>query len=230
MKGRPPGTKKSTDPDKKKRKRVARERDLCDVKIKITEYFDGDELREQTGQQPPLQTHPSLLDGAGGGNQFYGQNAGPAGTWGMQSLSMGQVSAQQKKFYTIQRVNGNGGNGKGDGVAGPHKHQLEESDRVKKNSVVRWLMKNDRERKKIQVRGISIISCLFFFLPAPRLLLSLMDACGVLGSLVVHARYSSIELLHGVRGHGCHLYGPRHIDVHHIPRVHEKGGGDTVFR
>ncbi|KAF2652867.1 hypothetical protein K491DRAFT_28681 [Lophiostoma macrostomum CBS 122681] len=40
LKGRPPGTKKSTDPEKKKRKRVARERDLCEVKIKITEYFD----------------------------------------------------------------------------------------------------------------------------------------------------------------------------------------------
>src|ERR1700685_3511432 len=39
MKGRPPGTPKSEDPSKKKRKRSARERDLCDVKIKITEYF-----------------------------------------------------------------------------------------------------------------------------------------------------------------------------------------------
>ena len=41
MKGRPPGTPKSDDPAKKKRKRHARERDLCDVKIKITEYFPG---------------------------------------------------------------------------------------------------------------------------------------------------------------------------------------------
>src|SRR3954451_5621366 len=41
MKGRPPGTPKSDDPNKKKRKRLARERDLCDVKIKITEYFPG---------------------------------------------------------------------------------------------------------------------------------------------------------------------------------------------
>ncbi|EEH40774.2 hypothetical protein PAAG_02750 [Paracoccidioides lutzii Pb01] len=41
LKGRPPGTPKSRDPSKKKRKRTARERDLCDVKIKITEYFPG---------------------------------------------------------------------------------------------------------------------------------------------------------------------------------------------
>lgn len=41
LKGRPPGTPKSRDPNKKKRRRVARERDLCDVKIKITEYQPG---------------------------------------------------------------------------------------------------------------------------------------------------------------------------------------------
>src|SRR5271167_2826937 len=45
LKGRPPGTPKSNDPNKKKRKRTARERDLCDVKIKITEYFPGAMLR-----------------------------------------------------------------------------------------------------------------------------------------------------------------------------------------
>ncbi|KAF2686561.1 hypothetical protein K458DRAFT_476418 [Lentithecium fluviatile CBS 122367] len=154
LKGRPPGTKKSTDPEKRKRKRVARERDLCDVKVKITEYFDGEELTEQTGQQPPVGVNSLPLDSAGsGGAQFFGQNAGGAGTWGMPSMTMTQAAAataQSKKFYTIQRVNGNGGNGKGDGVAGPHKHSLEESDRVKKNSVQRWLARNEREKKKTQ--------------------------------------------------------------------------------
>jgi hypothetical protein len=57
-----------------------------------------------------------------------------------------------KRFYTVQRVNGNGGNGKGDGVAGPHKHTLEDSDRVKKNSVTRWMAKNEKDnKKKVQV-------------------------------------------------------------------------------
>ncbi len=53
-----------------------------------------------------------------------------------------------KKFYTVQRVNGNGGNGKGDGVAGPHKHTLEDSDRVKKNSVLRWQAKCEKDNRK----------------------------------------------------------------------------------
>jgi glutathione S-transferase len=163
LKGRPPGTKKSTDPEKKKRKRVARERDLCDVKVKITEYFDGDELTEQTGQQPPGGANTLSLGSAANGSQFFGQNAGGAGTWGMPSMTMTQAATantQSKKFYTIQRVNGNGGNGKGDGVAGPHKHTLEESDRVKKNSVQRWLTKNEREKKKVQVSfNLSLLSC-----------------------------------------------------------------------
>ncbi|PVI07169.1 hypothetical protein DM02DRAFT_609149 [Periconia macrospinosa] len=153
LKGRPPGTKKSTDPDKKKRKRVARERDLCDVKIKITEYFDGDELTEQTGQTPPGVSDMTQMNSAAGNtNQFFGQGGGAVAGWGVPpEVRAAQAMANaKKKFYTIQRVNGNGGNGKSDGVAGPHKHSLEDSDRVKKNSVQRWLMKNEREKKKAQ--------------------------------------------------------------------------------
>ncbi|KAF2003307.1 hypothetical protein P154DRAFT_429039 [Amniculicola lignicola CBS 123094] len=152
LKGRPPGTKKSTDPEKKKRKRVARERDLCDVKVKITEYFDGAELTEQTGLQPPLD--PS------NGNAFMAQTMQPPvatqqhlNAWGMANMAPDMAVAQApgvpaKKIYTIQRVNGNGGNGKGDGVAGPHKHSLEDSDKVKKNSVIRWMMKKEKATKK----------------------------------------------------------------------------------
>ncbi|KAF4998850.1 hypothetical protein FDECE_11693 [Fusarium decemcellulare] len=123
MKGRPPGTPKSDDPNKKKRKRNARERDLCDVKIKITEYFPGAQLQlgpSETGQHP-------------GGTLFNGV-----------ATLVGQ------RFWTVQRVNGNGGNGKGDGVAGPHKHTLEKSDEIKKNSVQRYLAKQERDTKKSQ--------------------------------------------------------------------------------
>ena len=69
-----------------------------------------------------------------------------------------------EKYYTIQRVNGNGGNGKGDGVAGPHKHTLEESDRVKKNSIQRQSLKEEKVKKKSQV---SVLHCshLHIFLP-----------------------------------------------------------------
>ncbi|KAJ4196461.1 hypothetical protein NW755_001247 [Fusarium falciforme] len=126
MKGRPPGTPKSDDPNKKKRKRNARERDLCDVKIKITEYLPGAQLQLEPSDQG--QPGPAILGGF----------AGVAG---------------QQRFWTVQRVNGNGGNGKGDGVAGPHKHTLEKSDEIKKNSVQRYLAKQERETKKAQVRA-----------------------------------------------------------------------------
>lgn len=179
LKGRPPGTKKSTDPEKKKRKRVARERDLCDVKIKITEFFDQREYEEQLGHRPPgaaeLDPTSPLVSGftANRGmptsqdQSFYGpvqmlpqqQQMSP---WDM-ATNLDQVGMNvpqympasfgppARKFYTFQRVNGNGGNGKGDGIAGPHKHSLEDSDKVKKNSVVRWLAKMDKDdRKKMQ--------------------------------------------------------------------------------
>jgi glutathione S-transferase len=129
MKGRPPGTPKSDDPTKKKRKRFARERDLCDVKIKITEHFpgatysaDGTISHSSDTQQLPDATTPSL-------NRF----------------------PIEKKYWTIQRVNGNGGNGKGDGVPGPHKHTLEKSDEIKKSSVQRYLATQKKEARKGQV-------------------------------------------------------------------------------
>ncbi|RGP65227.1 hypothetical protein FLONG3_9314 [Fusarium longipes] len=119
MKGRPPGTPKSDDPNKKKRKRTSRQRDLCDVKIKITEHF------------------PSSCSELGQNNLPDADLAG-------------------HRLWTIQRVNGNGGNGKGDGVAGPHKHTLERSDEIKKNSVQRYLAKHGGVSKvKEKTRGRS---------------------------------------------------------------------------
>jgi hypothetical protein len=158
LKGRPPGTKKSTDPEKKKRKRVARERDLCDVKVKITEYFDQNEYEEQLGQKPPgaVEDYPSspIVAPRHGQTQQYLEQ-----TWG--ALPNAAPPTLSRKFYTFQRVNGNGGNGKGDGIAGPHKHSLADSDRVKKNSVIRWLAKCEKEdRKNLQVRSFSLVSLL----------------------------------------------------------------------
>ncbi|KAF2031956.1 hypothetical protein EK21DRAFT_99281 [Setomelanomma holmii] len=181
LKGRPPGTKKSTDPDKKKRKRVARERDLCDVKIKITEYFDQQEYEEQVGQRPPgaddatspastnVRNAPSTS--LAQNQQFFGQTQmlPQRQPWDIpQNITQAGMAMPQftagpgppplprpppKKYYTLQRVNGNGGNGKGDGVAGPHKHTLEESDRVKKNSVIRWMAKRDKDDRKKSLGG-----------------------------------------------------------------------------
>jgi hypothetical protein len=152
LKGRPPGTPKSNDPNKKKRKRTARERDLCDVKIKITEYFPGAMLRPDftpDGGQPDSQANNFFAPGQ------PGQAIDQQQQFGMMPVSAGiqpnHPGATGQRYYTIQRVNGNGGNGKSDGVAGPHKHGLLQSDRVKKNSVQRFLMKKDKEEKKTQV-------------------------------------------------------------------------------
>ncbi|KAK6582416.1 hypothetical protein PZA11_004824 [Diplocarpon coronariae] len=156
LKGRPPGTPKSNDPNKKKRKRTARERDLCDVKIKITEYFPGAMLRPDfvpdggpvPQQADPTQSSNFFAPGQPGAPMHQQQQFGVA----FLNTSMGanHPGSTGQRFYTIQRVNGNGGNGKGDGVPGPHKHGLEESDRVKKNSIQRLTMKKDKEERKTQ--------------------------------------------------------------------------------
>ncbi|KKK25092.1 hypothetical protein ARAM_004566 [Aspergillus rambellii] len=169
-----PGTPKSDDPAKKKRKRTARQRDLCDVKIKITEYFPGYAAGNTSGSDadfiplpmspppggadvgaidPPLPAeslpgvsalllqYPAARDTAGLNQPFGVLTPSPA-------LPEGHPGANGQRFFTIQRVNGNGANGKHDGVSGGHRHSLEESDRVKKNSVQRFLLKEVRERKK----------------------------------------------------------------------------------
>ncbi|KAI9768336.1 MAG: Glutathione S-transferase U1 [Geoglossum simile] len=171
LKGRPPGTPKSDDPNKKKRKRTARQRDLCDVKIKITEYFPGSSYQDQQQQGFPPVASQNHFDPSNANNFFApGQPGGPPvtpqqpfGTIGpmntttistmspiSQGFPVGHPGATGQRYYTIQRVNGNGGNGKGDGVAGPHKHTLEESDRVKKNSVQRYMLKEEKQKKKTQ--------------------------------------------------------------------------------
>ena len=85
-----------------------------------------------------------------GGNQPFGVLA-PSAT-----LPQGHPGATGARYYTIQRVNGNGGNGRADGVGGPHRHTLEESDRVKKNSVLRHMLKEEKEKKKVLVSWLSL--------------------------------------------------------------------------
>ena len=171
LKGRPPGTPKSDDPNKRKRKRQARERDLCDVKIKITEYFPG--ARTLLGQEANGVTGES-------GDNFFAQGEHFGATL-QQSQPFGVITTHTsenlpvpgsngERFFTIQRVNGNGGNGKGDGVAGPHKHSLADSDRVKKNSIQRQLLKDEKEMKKLQVCYYLGGACTLFcdwWLPIP---------------------------------------------------------------
>ncbi|PYI12475.1 glutathione transferase [Aspergillus sclerotiicarbonarius CBS 121057] len=163
LKGRPPGTPKSNDPNKKKRKRTARQRDLCDVKIKITEYFPGHDVMGSSGTDAGLSVLgvgvSGSLPGAGGGGSMLHPTAESAireqnQPFGLLTPSLnpplpeGHPGVNGQRFFTIQRVNGNGANGKNDGVSGGHRHTLEESDRVKKNSVQRYLLKEVREKKR----------------------------------------------------------------------------------
>jgi len=148
MKGRPPGTPKSDDPNKKKRKRLARERDLCDVKIKVTEYFPGATL--------------NLLDLAGPVSSSSAGSAGSpvsaaaaAASSSFRAAAAG-AGADGARFWTVQRVNGTGGNGKGDGVAGPHKHSLAKSDEIKKNSVQRWLAAQEKKGRSAR-RAVAVV-------------------------------------------------------------------------
>lgn len=110
---------------------------------------------------------PQGPDGSSPGGSFFSPNqpvplATQQQSFGMLAANNGVASSHPgstgQRYYTIQRVNGNGGNGKGDGVAGPHKHTLGESDRVKKNTVQRYLAKRDKEEKKTQVRDLIIIT------------------------------------------------------------------------
>ncbi|EXJ85063.1 hypothetical protein A1O3_05738 [Capronia epimyces CBS 606.96] len=220
LKGRPSGTPKSDDPTKKKRKRQARERDLCDVKIKVTEYFSAEEARKMgltaigdtsgTSISMNSTTDPALLSisgidmaavgdggggsgGVGGGELTIvledGVNGGGAGVsmnpsdpnFGLlefprRRLPEGHPGADGKRWFTIQRVRGNPGGGavkdkrdssvNASGLEGEiedddsttavdpnldldHKHTLEESDRIKKNSVQRWLVKQEKEKKRM---------------------------------------------------------------------------------
>ena len=157
LKGRPPGTPKSDDPNKKKRKRQARERDLCDVKIKITEYFPG--ARAQLGNEI---VGPSMHSGGNENNLFATGPSGPNIHDSQQAPSFAAVNSHNSyrpnppgsdgsRFYTIQRVNGNGANSKAEGIAGLHKHSLQDSDRVKKNSIQRHFLKEEKSKRQAQV-------------------------------------------------------------------------------
>ena len=59
--------------------------------------------------------------------------------------------ADGSRFYSIQRVNGTSGHGENEEFAGGHKHDLPESDRVKKNSIIRDILKDEKEKKKMRV-------------------------------------------------------------------------------
>ena len=115
------------------------------------------------GQPDTSQGNNFFSPAQSGGQSIHPQQQGFGVPMVNSNIPPGHPGATGQRYYTIQRVNGNGGNGKGDGVAGPHKHTLAESDRVKKNSVQRFLMKKDKEEKKTQVRLVFLIVLLIAF-------------------------------------------------------------------
>ncbi|GKT39968.1 glutathione S-transferase U1 [Colletotrichum spaethianum] len=140
LKGRPPGTKKSDDPNKKRRNRVSRKLNLCDVKIKITEYFPGATLHDvDDGTYVPLN----------GGQALNGAHTvlAPPGERELRvaPATPNNLPAPGQKFWTIQRVNGHISIS---GIPGPHQHTLAKSDEVKRNSIQRYLAKHKTELTK----------------------------------------------------------------------------------
>ena len=128
LKGRPPGTPKSTDPNKRKRKRQGRGLGLCDVKIKIVEYAAAISSGGSSAGDLPREVVAALAS---------------------------RAQEPEGKVWTIQRVSGFGPSEKkiagvsmGSGTPAIHKHTLEKSDEIKKNTVLRWVAAREKEAKK----------------------------------------------------------------------------------
>ncbi|KAK5946429.1 hypothetical protein PMZ80_000572 [Knufia obscura] len=166
LKGRPTGTplnkkklnENGDEQERKKRKRKVRERDLCDVKIKVTEFFGTEELEalRKLGLGPEV--NPGSVNQDSGADLTFvvngqQQNENNDSTFGIlepnQSYPPGHPGYGGKKWYMVQRVNGNDKEGEDPEDRDlDHKHSLEESDRIKKNSVQRWLLAREKEKKK----------------------------------------------------------------------------------
>jgi glutathione S-transferase len=122
---------------------MARERDLCDVKIKITEHFPGVSISDNDNDNDS----PTTISSPAGVNSLTNRKS-----LRHETTLNGNREARGGRYFTIQRVNGNGANGKPDGIGGGHRHTLEDSDRVKKSSVQRYLLKESKNKKNNPVR------------------------------------------------------------------------------
>lgn len=141
------------------------------MKIKITEFSPGARtfIPQKFGNEPIANADvPDVFQpGQPYGSNVRQQEPQPFGMNAPDGRLDSIPGGLGEKYYTIQRVNGNGGNGKGDGVAGPHKHTLEESDRVKKNSIQRQSLKEEKVKKKSQVSVLQCPELLIFLAHEP---------------------------------------------------------------
>lgn len=82
----------------------------------------------------------------------------PAVCWNRGPAGFGQIT---RRFYTLQRVNGTGPSGREEG-GGPHRHGIEDSDKIKKNSVERWMAKSNKEPPKRKAPVVSVCTTFQF--------------------------------------------------------------------
>jgi len=171
LKGRPTGTpltrgkkagENGGEVEKRKRKRKVRERDLCDVKIKITEFFGKEELEALRKLGLGADANGGgINDGQANDFTFSLDGSGPVNSKPDNAdLPFGLLELTQKypddhpgtggrRWYMVQRVSGNDRDTDTTGDHDlDHKHTLEESDRIKKNSVQRWVTAREKEKKK----------------------------------------------------------------------------------
>lgn len=123
----------------------------------MTEYLAGATREDVLGH---LGMQPGRERAAAG---RIGRLLQQAGSWtqlpaGESRLELDHNGGLRESFYVVQRINGaSAGNEDGSAGAasagggagaGRHRHTLEESDRVKKNSVVRQMLKDEKETRK----------------------------------------------------------------------------------
>lgn len=148
LKGRPPGTPQNQDPNKKKRKRTARERDLCDMKIKVIETFGGSTGRTFTIERVRKEglAGRGRVGDSGGDDVLDGMGLGGIGGIVLDGSGGGGESAAGPDVMAALDQYGV------PGLLGEiHRHTLEESDRIKKCTVEREGLKRQKEMKKVQV-------------------------------------------------------------------------------
>lgn len=194
MKGRPPGTKKSDDPTKKKRQRAQRQLNQCDVKIKLTEYLEGSTLQylvDEAARSRRKSGGRGADDGSASPSNSSSVGAVNAAIARGSGAHVPGLGLDGRRFWTVERVNGGGAKGgaattpAGDerlGAGAPgavdagHKHDLAKSDEIKKNSVQRHEQDKERVMRKQMVRLRASLSGLRYsacfpdcFLTNPRL-------------------------------------------------------------
>ena len=103
------------------------------------------------------------MNGGGDGFQIVMDNtvADPENAFGMlepaKRFPSGHPGAEGRKWYTVQRVNNAPDDVElADDGSHPldHKHTLEESDRIKKNSVQRWQLQQEKEKRQSMKGGV----------------------------------------------------------------------------